>query len=403
MSNSPKSTRPAPIRKLPPGAWLGMLGGGQLGRMFCHAAQSLGYRVAVLDPAQDSPAGAVADRHIRAAYDDTRGLDELAALCDAVTTEFENVPADSLRYLAASCQVSPSGDAVAITQDRIDEKRFISGLDVPVAPYAVIRSMADIGAAPANLFPGILKLARFGYDGKGQARVDTPAAAQAAFQDFGQADCVLEALLPLDYEVSIVVARGFDGSSVSYPISRNEHRDGILAIATAPAPALPASTAAEISGMGTAIAEGLGYCGVLCIEFFVLADGAIVVNEMAPRPHNSGHYTINACVSSQFEQQARIMSGMPLGSVDLLAPSVMLNILGDVWYGADGQQREPAWDAVLAVPGANLHLYGKREARKGRKMGHVTCVAHTMEAALDVAQAVGAALGIAVPDAPLAR
>lgn len=381
---------------LPPGAWLGMLGGGQLGRMFCHAAQRLGYRVAVLDPAADSPAGVVADRHIRAAYDARPALDELAELCAAVTTEFENVPADSLRHLARRCRVSPAGDAVAITQDRIAEKRFVDGLGVPVAPHAVILGADDITRADAALFPGILKLARLGYDGKGQARVATPEQAKAAFTAFGGMPCVLEAQLPLAYELSVVVARGLDGATVAYPASQNAHRDGILAIAAAPAPAASDIMAAEIQRIGAAIATGLDYSGILCVEFFVLEDGSLIVNEMAPRPHNSGHYTIDACLCSQFEQQARVMAGMPLGGTQALAPSVMLNLLGDIWFDAAGNLREPDWASVLALPGASLHLYGKQDARHGRKMGHITCVGATLEAAFETARAAGRALGIEV-------
>ena len=386
-----------------PGGWLGMLGGGQLGRMFCHAAQSLGYKVAVLDPAAECPAGMVADLHIQAAYDDEAGLARLAQTCQAVTTEFENVPADSLRALATRCRVSPAGDAVAIVQDRIAEKTFIAAQGIPVAPHAAIRSEADLNAASDALFPGILKVARLGYDGKGQARINTRQEAIAAFAEFGGVACVLEALMPLDYEISVVLARGFDGASVVFPVARNVHVDGILAVSTA-APVQQDAAHAERQARATeaaqAIAQGLGYHGVLCVEFFVLQDGSLIVNEIAPRPHNSGHYTIDACVTSQFEQQARAMAGLPLGGTDLLAPAVMLNILGDIWYAdATGDaQREPDWAAVLAVPSAKLHLYGKREARRGRKMGHITIVAATLQQARDDAARVAAALGMQAPE-----
>jgi 5-(carboxyamino)imidazole ribonucleotide synthase len=388
---------------IPPGGWLGLLGGGQLGRMFCHAAQSLGYRVAVLDPAQECPAGMVADLHIQAAYDDEAGLERLAATCQAVTTEFENVPADSLRALAARCRVSPAADAVAIVQDRIAEKAFIAGQNIPVAPHAAIRTEADLRAAPGHLFPGILKVARLGYDGKGQARVADREQALAAFAGFGGVACVLEALLPLDYEISVVLARGFDGACVVFPAARNVHRDGILAVSTV-APAAGDESLARQQARATeaaqSIAQGLGYHGVLCVEFFVLKDGSLIVNEIAPRPHNSGHYTMDACLTSQFEQQARAMAGLPLGGPDLLAPAVMLNILGDVWYASPGAdtQREPDWAAALAVPTATLHLYGKREARRGRKMGHVNVVAPTLEQARADAARVAAALGMQAPE-----
>lgn len=379
-----------------PGGWLGLLGGGQLGRMFCHAAQSLGYRVAVLDPDAGGPAAMVADRHVAAAYDDEAGLRELASFCRAVTTEFENVPAASLRTLAAYCQVSPAADAVAVVQDRIDEKAFVAAQGIAVAPHAAIRAAEDLNAAPDALFPGILKLARLGYDGKGQARIKTREEARAAFADFGGAPCVLEALLPLDYEISVVLARGRDGATAVYPVACNVHRDGILAVTTVGEPCDPALSR-QATEAAQAIAEGLGYCGVLCVEFFVLGDGRLLVNEIAPRPHNSGHYTIDACVSSQFEQQARAMAGQPLGSTQLLCPAVMLNVLGDVWFADGPQAREPDWPGVLAVPGVKLHLYGKREARRGRKMGHVTCLGDTVAQARERAARAAAALRMPGP------
>ncbi|OZI26565.1 5-(carboxyamino)imidazole ribonucleotide synthase [Bordetella genomosp. 9] len=404
---------PASATIVEPGGWLGLLGGGQLGRMFCHAAQSLGYKVAVLDPAADGPAAMVADRHIHAAYDDPAGLDELARTCRAVTTEFENVPADSLRALAARCRVSPSADAVAVVQDRIAEKSFIAGQGIPVAPHVAVRQDADLRDAPDTLFPGILKVARLGYDGKGQARVQTRDQALAAFEAFGRVPCVLEALLPLDHEISVVIARGFDGGTVMFPVARNVHRDGILAVSTVDRAALSGPDAALERAAGDAalrIAAGLDYHGVLCVEFFVLRDGTLLVNEIAPRPHNSGHYTIDACVTSQFEQQARAMAGLPLGATDLLAPSVMLNILGDIWFEAidaaqaapesADTQREPDWAAALSVPTAKLHLYGKRDARRARKMGHVTIVAPTMSQARRDAARVAEALGIPAPGSP---
>jgi len=393
-------TPPSPLFTIPPGGWLGLLGGGQLGRMFCHAAQSLGYKVAVLDPAADGPAAMVADRHIQAAYDDVRGLEQLADACMAVTTEFENVPADSLRVLAARCRVSPGADAVAVVQDRNAEKAFVAGQGIPVAPNAPVLAEADLEAAPDSLFPGILKAARLGYDGKGQARVRTRDEARAAWREFGGVPCVLEALLALDYEVSVVLARGFDGRCEVFPLARNVHRDGILAATTVGGELDPAMQA-QATEAALAIARGLDYHGVLCVEFFVLADGRLRVNEIAPRPHNSGHYSIDACLTSQFEQQARAMAGLPLGAPRLLAPAVMLNILGDAWFprGSD-TPREPDWAGVLAVPGAKLHLYGKRDARRGRKMGHVTCVAPTVAQARLDAGRVAAVLGMPGADAP---
>jgi len=370
-----------------------MLGGGQLGRMFCHAAQSLGYQVAVLDPAADGSTAQVAERHIQAGYDDAAGLAELASACCAVTTEFENVPAESLRTLAARCAVSPAGDAVAIVQDRITEKAFVAAQGIPVAPHAAIVSTADLDAAPDALFPGILKVARLGYDGKGQARIANRDEAGKAFVEFGSVPCILEALQPLASEVSVVLARGRDASTAVFPLARNVHRDGILAVTTVGEQLEPALID-QATDAATRIAVGLNYCGVLCVEFFVLTDGRLLVNEIAPRPHNSGHYTIDACVSSQFEQQARAMAGLPLGDTRLLSPAVMLNILGDVWFDTDGTQREPNWAGVLAIPGAKLHLYGKRDARRGRKMGHVTCLGESVNLARERAAQVAAVLGI---------
>jgi 5-(carboxyamino)imidazole ribonucleotide synthase len=376
-----------------PGDWLGMVGGGQLGRMFCHAAQSLGYKVAVLDPVAHCPAGAVADMHIRAAYDDPAGLRSLAGRCRAITTEFENVPASSLDALASQSRVSPSAAAVAIVQDRLQEKAFIQKMGAPVAPHAAIHAPADLQSAPDDLFPGILKAARLGYDGKGQARVRTRAQALEALASFQGAACVLEALLPLDHEISVVLARGFDGRTAVYAPARNEHREGILAVSTVDAQAPATALYRQAAETAQAIAQGLDYFGVLCVEFFVLAGDRLIVNEVAPRPHNSGHYTINACVTSQFEQQARVMAGLPLGSTECLCSSVMLNILGDAWYaGAGDQTREPDWAAVLAVPGAKLHLYGKEQARRGRKMGHVTLLGTTLAQARQAASQVAEAL-----------
>ena len=370
-----------------PGEWLGLLGGGQLGRMFSHAAQALGYRVVVLDPAPDGPAASVADAHIQADYDDLTGLNKLAQRCRAVTTEFENVPAHSLHALSAHCRVTPGASGVEIVQDRIAEKAFISSQGVPVAPHAAVHSPADLMTVGAHLFPGILKVARLGYDGKGQARVKSIDEALDAFKEFGGVPCVLEAMLDLKQELSVVLARGLDGECAVFPIASNVHHEGILAVTTVDGQTTPLSARATDATL--AIARGLNNHGVMCVEFFVLKDGQLLVNEIAPRPHNSGHYTMNACVTSQFEQQVRVMAGLPLGSTRLLTPVVMLNILGDVWYPtADDLQVEPDWSAVLAVPGTSLHLYGKREARRARKMGHVNVIGQTLAQAIAAANQV---------------
>ena len=369
-----------------PDAMLGMLGGGQLGRMFTLAAHSMGYRVTVLDPDPLSPAGAIADVHLKAAYQDREALQQLADTCVAVTTEFENVPADSLRWLASHCTVRPGGDAVAVAQDRIREKAFFRACNLGVAPYAVIESDADIAQAPASLFPGILKRARFGYDGKGQVRVANADEARKAFKDMGSESCVLEQRIALKCEISAVVARGADGAGRSFPVSENRHRMGILDVSIVPARVAP-ELAMQGEEWALRIADKLNYCGVLAVEFFVTESGELLVNEMAPRPHNSGHYTIDACVTSQFEQQVRTLCGLPLGDTKLLSPVVMVNLLGEAW-----QQGAPQWDRVLNLPDAKLHLYGKHEARGGRKMGHYTVLDHSAEAALQKALITRAAL-----------
>ncbi|MBQ5947827.1 5-(carboxyamino)imidazole ribonucleotide synthase [Massilia sp. ST3] len=382
-----------------PPAWLGVMGGGQLGRMFAHAAQTMGYKVAVLEPAQDCPAGQVAERLITAGYSDAAGLAELAGQCRAVTTEFENVPADSMAWLGERSFVAPSASCVSIAQDRIAEKRFFvecaPSSGVMPAPHKTIASHADIDAIGDELLPGILKTVRMGYDGKGQVRVRSREDVRAAFDQMGGVTCLLEKMLPLAYEVSVLTARGADGASVVYPIAENVHREGILFTTTVPGPNVSAACAQQAQDAARAIVAELGYVGVLCIEFFVLQDGSLVVNEMAPRPHNSGHYTIDACVTSQFAQQVRAMARLPLGDVRQHSPAVMLNILGDVWFDGDSDSvREPAWDQVLALPGANLHLYGKDDPRRGRKMGHVTFVAPALAQAQDSLRQACLILGI---------
>jgi 5-(carboxyamino)imidazole ribonucleotide synthase len=398
MSNKSQSQGGAFLPSTNPPTWLGVMGGGQLGRMFAHAAQAMGYKVAVLEPAAHCPAGEVAERLINADYTDSIALGQLSALCAAVTTEFENVPADSMNLLAHGSFVAPAGSCVSIAQDRVLEKRFFvecaekSG--VMPAPHKVIASNEDIDAIDDALLPGILKTVRMGYDGKGQVRVKTREDVRAAFTAMNGVTCLLEKMLPLAYEVSVLTARGADGQSVVYPIAENVHRDGILFTTTVPGPNVTAECAQRAQDAARAIVAQLGYVGVLCIEFFVLTDGSLVVNEMAPRPHNSGHYTIDACVTSQFAQQVRAMAKLPLGDVRQHSPAVMLNILGDVWFEGD-QLREPAWDRVLALPGAFLHLYGKDDPRRGRKMGHVTFVAPTLAEASAQLLAACAILGIA--------
>jgi 5-(carboxyamino)imidazole ribonucleotide synthase len=375
---------------------LGVLGGGQLGRMFVHAAQVHGYRVAVLEPDPASPAGAAADEHLRAPYGDADALNHMAALCTAVTTEFENVPAASLRHLAAKLPVSPPADAVQVCQHRALEKQCFLQAGVPCAPHAVLQSAADAQQPGlAGLLPGILKTASMGYDGKGQVSVAAPVDLAAAWAALGGVPCVLEKRLPLAHEISVIVARGQDGQWVHLPPQQNLHRDGILAVTQVPAPDVSAAQGAQAVALAGRLAQALQYVGVLCVEFFVLADGSLVANEMAPRPHNSGHYSIDACDVSQFDLQVRTLAGLPLVAPRLHSAAVMLNLLGDLWWaGVDTVPRTPDWPAVLALPGVRLHLYGKSEARPGRKMGHLTVTAASAGQARAVALQAAACLGL---------
>ncbi|RMX04803.1 5-(carboxyamino)imidazole ribonucleotide synthase [Corticibacter populi] len=389
------TNEPAAFPSILPGATLGVMGGGQLGQMFVHAAQSMGYRTAVLDPDAASPAGLVSHRHVAAGYENAEGLAALAHEADAITTEFENVPAAALTALAQLKRVAPAAAAVAIAQDRATEKNHFRQLGVPCAPFAVIDSEAALQAVDEELLPGILKTARLGYDGKGQITVADRAALREAWQTLGQVVCVLEQRLELDYEVSVVLARGFDGTIVHLPVQRNIHRNGILATTLVLPGHIAEPVAQQVLQAARRIAEGTGYVGVLCVEFFVLGDGSVVANEMAPRPHNSGHYSIDACDVSQFELQVRTLAGLPLTAPRQHSPAVMLNVLGDLWFPSGSQApRTPDWAAILGLPGVHLHLYGKAEARRGRKMGHVTITADTTEVALETAARAARQLGL---------
>lgn len=377
-----------------PGATLGVLGGGQLGRMFAHAAQAMGYFTAVLDKDETSPAGLVSHHHIRTGYEDAQGLAELAQLCAAVTTEFENVPAGSLNKLAESLPVSPAGSAVAIAQDRAAEKAHFMKCGVPCAPYAVIETPAQLAAVNDALLPGILKTARMGYDGKGQIRVKTREELAKGWNELGKVACVLEKMLPLAHECSVIVARGRDGTIVNLPVQRNLHRDGILAVTEVYEGNVPAAQAEQAITAAKSVAQGLDYVGVLCVEFFVLDDGMLVVNEIAPRPHNSGHYSQNAMDVSQFDLQVRCMTNLPLVQPRQHSATIMLNLLGDLWFKDGDTAQSPAWDQVLALPGAHLHLYGKVDAKRARKMGHLNITAATAEQARTTALKAAEILGI---------
>ena len=384
------------LKELPllPGSTLGLLGGGQLGRMFSEAAARMGYHVIVLEPHAPSPAGEVSSAELAAAYDDPAGLDELAARVTAVTTEFENVPAGSLKRLAAAgVRAAPHADAVAATQDRNVEKAFIESAGVPTAPHRAIRSEEDLAQVDEGLLPGILKTARLGYDGKGQARVSTKAEVAAAWEAFGRVECVLEKRLALRTEVSVIICRNPAGETAVFPVCENHHRSGILAYTVMPA-RIDAALAASAQEHARRIADRLNYVGVLCVELFMLEDGRILANELAPRPHNSGHATIEACATSQYEQQVRAMAGLPLGDTTQLAPAVMLNLLGDLWFDEKDARITPPWEKLLAMPGVKLHLYGKAEPRHARKMGHVTILGATPEEALARARAAAELLGL---------
>lgn len=379
-----------------PGATLGMLGGGQLGRMFTIAARTMGYNVAVLDPDPDSPAGKLATDHLCADYRDPAALDYFARTCDAVSTEFENVPAETLEWLAQRCVVRPGATAVAITQDRMHERTFLRDHGFPTADFALVRGEADLESAAGRIAgPAILKVSRFGYDGKGQARVEGLGALRSAWESMRREPCVLEQRVPLDVEVSVVLARGADGAIACWPVGENRHQDGILDVTVVPARVSAALTGAAET-MARRIAERLDYVGVMAVEFFV-SNGRLLVNEIAPRPHNSGHYTLDACVTDQFEQQVRALCGLPLGDTRLLSPVVMVNLLGDLWR--DGHA--PPWDSVLRHPSAKLHLYGKREARPGRKMGHYNVLAADVESAH--AEALDIRQRLALPASPRER
>jgi len=355
-----------------PGKTLGMLGGGQLGRMFVMAAHAMGYHVIVLDPDPDSPAGRIADEHIHASYSDHWALEQITKNCDAVTTEFENIPAATLKMLEQFIPVRPASSAVEISQNRIAEKTFLADNGFETARFFPIYERDDLDFALTQIGnTAILKVASFGYDGKGQAIVNNLDEAIAAFEAMGSVNCVLEEKVNLQTEVSVVLARGADGEITCYPVGENHHVNGILEYTAVPS-SLGKHIIDRAIGEASLFAEKMDYCGVMAVEFFYTRDERLLINEVAPRTHNSGHYTIDACKTSQFEQQVRMLCGLPAGSVDLLSPVVMFNILGDVWSNG-----EPDWSQLLSNPNVKLHLYGKRNAREGRKMGHFTCLGNS--------------------------
>jgi len=357
-----------------PRSTLGMLGGGQLGRMFVIAARTMGYDVIVLDPDPNSPAGGVASEHLARVYDDTNALDYLAQHCAVVTTEFENIPALTLAYLAKKVAVHPSANVLHIAQHRKLEKQFFRDQGLNTADFIALENEADLEAARDFTFPAILKTSMLGYDGKGQVVCERFSDLKAAFERIGKKHCVLEQRIDLACEVSVVLGRSTAGDVTCFPIAENSHANGILDVTLVPA-SISSALAEQAIDAATRIAHGLDYCGVLAVEFFISTDDRVLVNEMAPRPHNSGHYTLDACATSQFEQQVRMVCGLPAGSSDLHTPVAMWNLLGDIWPEA----AEPEWAAVLENELAKLHLYGKTEARPGRKMGHINCLGETLD------------------------
>jgi 5-(carboxyamino)imidazole ribonucleotide synthase len=374
-------------RPILPGAVVGVLGSGQLGRMLALAAGRLGYRVHTYSPDRDTPTGQVADAEIVGAYDDADALRRFADAVDVVTFEFENVPSASVAAIAERALVRPAGSVLHTTQHRGREKGFLSRTGLPVAPYSLIETEPELRAAVARLgVPAVLKTASFGYDGKGQARIDRAEDALAAWDRIGRQPAVLEAFVDFDRELSVVAARGVDGRIAHYGVFENAHAHHILDVSVAPA-RVPPQVERDAVAIARATLEALEVVGVLCVELFLTRDGRVLVNELAPRTHNSGHLTIDACATSQFEQQLRAVCGLPLGSTDLLRPAAMANLLGDLW-----QEGEPRWADALARPGVRLHLYGKRDAKPGRKMGHLTALADTPHAAADLVRDARAAL-----------
>jgi 5-(carboxyamino)imidazole ribonucleotide synthase len=385
---------------------LGVMGGGQLGRMFVQAAQRMGYFTVVLDADPASPAGQVSQYHIAADYLDEQGLAQLMQRSAAITTEFENVPAPALVTLGAHRPVAPNAECVAIAQDRRMEKSKLSAMaktsGVGPVPYAVIEHANDLAHVPDHCLPGILKTATLGYDGKGQVKVADRAQLAAAWAQLKNLPCVLEQLAPLVAECSVIVARGADGQMVTLPVARNTHVEGILAVSEIYQDNLPLALIDIAQAATKNIAETLGYVGVLCVEFFILQDAhgqlsatsPLAVNEMAPRPHNSGHWSMDGCNLSQFDLQVRTLCGLPLPEPRQHSASIMLNLLGDVWFGTGGVAKAPDWTAVLALPGTHLHLYGKLEARVGRKMGHLNITAASAAQARAVAAQAAALLGV---------
>jgi 5-(carboxyamino)imidazole ribonucleotide synthase len=366
-----------------PDATLGMIGGGQLGRMFTIAARSMGYRVIILDPDPHSPAGQIADRHIKADFHDHAALDILGDSCVAITSEFENIPVESLSRLQRHCPVHPAPEVLAMSQNRLLEKNFLDEHEFPTVAFYPIQTVDDLEEAMAELeAPGILKIAEPRYPGHGRRAVGTLDEAIEAFREMGEQSCVLEERIFVEKRLSVILARSIDGEIAVYPVVENRYRKGVLDLSLAPAD-ISTATADGAIEMACDLADELEYCGVVSTEFLLTGEGDLLINTITPRPHNSGHYTVDACVTSQFEQQVRMMCGLPPGDTQLLSSVVMTNLLGDLWSSGD-----PHWEAVFEEPQAKLHLYGKQEARPGRKMGHINCLAEDTDSALQIAETI---------------
>jgi len=379
ISSSTQSDAASRVRIIAPGATLGVLGSGQLGRMFTIAARRMGYRVHTFSPDQDTPTGQVADREITAPYEDLEALRAFAKDVAVVTFEFENVPSDAVHALEGLVPVRPSRTALYTAQHRGREKAFLSERGFPTVPFARASTLAELQDGVARIgTPVVIKSAAFGYDGKGQHKITRPNEVERVWNALEGREVLVERFVSLQAEISVIAARGLDGMVAEYPPFENRHSNHILDVTTAPA-LIPAAIAARAREIARAILEALDYIGLLCVEFFVTTDGDLLVNELAPRPHNSGHLTFDAAVTSQFEQQVRAICGLPLGSTELLRPAAMANLLGDLW--AEG---EPNWAAACRFPDVKLHLYGKTQPRAGRKMGHLTATARTVEEAQEL-------------------
>jgi len=384
MTKAEQSSSQNSATPILPGSTLGVLGGGQLGRMFCVAARTMGYRVVVLDPDPFCGAGLIADVHIKAEYTDQAALSEMAEQCDAITLEFENIPSDSVRFIADKTTVFPVAESLEIAQNRDLEKQFALKAGLQPVPYFAIVQESDLQQAADEIgFPAILKSNTLGYDGKGQFVINDFSQLTEAYNVAGKVDCVLEKQITIRCEVSAIVARNTHGELASFPVSENQHRNGVLHLSIVPARVDEAVAQLAVEG-ASILAEAMSYVGILAVEFFVSEEGILYFNEMAPRPHNSGHYTKDACVTSQFEQQVRMMCGLKPGDTRLMSPVVMVNMLGDLWL--------PDWQDIFAQNNIKLHLYGKTEARPGRKMGHFNVLAEDVVSALETAEGVFNAL-----------